>query len=76
MEALGARWDHLAWVTYVISVLARGTRGTTGTHGTLEETGRKEIRVTRIRGKKERGGWDWKEESRKTSDGRGGGVLQ
>lgn len=51
MEVLGTTWDLLAWNTYIISVLARGTRGTAGTHGTLEETGRKVIRIARIREK-------------------------
>lgn len=55
MEVLGARRDLLAWATYIISVLARGARGTTGTHGTLEETIRKEIRITRIMEEKKKG---------------------
>lgn len=46
---VGVRWCLLTRATYIISVLARGARGTTGTHGTLEVTGRKDVRMTRIR---------------------------
>lgn len=63
----GVTWYPLARATYIISVLARGARRTTGTHGTLEETGRKDVRMTRIKKKGE--GWDWKEGVRKTTDG-------
>lgn len=79
MEVLGTTWDLLAWNTYIISVLARGTRGTAGTHGTLEETGRKVIRIARIREKIKKKKWegrDWKEEVGKSPDDSGGGVLQ
>lgn len=57
MDAVGMRWYLLTGATYIISVLARGARGTTGTHGTLEEIGREDVRITRIR-KKEGEGWD------------------
>lgn len=51
--------------TYIISVLARGARRTTGTHGTLEEIGKEEVTITRIRKKEGKGGkedsrWEWR----------------
>lgn len=48
-EVVGVRWYLFTRATYIISVLARGARGTTGTHGTLEETGREDVRMARIR---------------------------
>lgn len=52
---MGVRWYLFTRATYIISVLARGARGTTGTHGTLEETGREDVRMARIRKKEGEG---------------------